>query len=675
MITPNFNLLQSNLIEIYASLKDSEESQDLPLEPFLDDRVFYKKTPLGFGAVWINSALNSLPSRVTDSLPKIPFLLHVILINQFSSAVQHAYHLRTLQIIHSCKMVKESLGIRINKPWDRLKSAFKKYEGDHPLIINYATYSGFDKKSPLPLWKQRVIREQTLLFQSSTFTFWRIFFDVRYGSLKNRFMQCIEVSSDTVLKNRTLFSVLRQEFYRVEIEGILEKPIPIIPLAKLLNQKDLLQTEITELRAWVTDLKLKEKEISLISLENILRYSAQILEPFVQRDDLLELLILLFDLETTILSRDDPLHLDWRDRLKPGDQIECNGMSFELDAQLSPEKLGRDTYKVFAIKNNNKWVVKIANNSFRLKIDSASFSNPIIHWGIPPERLITDIGADSNQKSVSGLDREGKVAIVERMEISLDNFRWQSQTIQLKEVEEIRALVLANSIYCQMGWGNSATPFNLTHLCWTSDHHLRSIRVLHKEKSNYDKWEKICFDISHGNFFVLNYLMHVSKLNAHPIAVFYREMVSCTLKTGQTSFLSTRRPERIWNETYEATLERLCSEAKLIRETCRYEVVKELRKWNAYRVEQEKEIEKLVYETLETCYVNHPLSGRISEDLINQVIDGIVHKKNVHFPIESAQYYQNQFNKLTKLNGVEASSSQSLFGHILNFLNLESLFK
>ena len=206
------------------------------------------------------------------------------------------------------------------------------------------------------------------------------------------------------------------------------------------------------------------------------------------------------------------------------------------------EKEIDDEFKVFELKNHPDWVVKIANNRFRLLIEERKAQNEDEHWGFRLVETVDNIEEDAQKPPVRGLDKEGRCVVLEKLSNPLVDCEWKSTEARLDEEDEKIALVFANHLFCMYQWKANAEKLSLNHLLFDRSGVLKSVRLLKKGEPNYNEWEAHCLAASKDNPYVLAYLMQVSKLSEHKVGAYYRAAVLHALKNGETDLLSRPLP-------------------------------------------------------------------------------------------------------------------------------------
>ncbi len=161
--------------------------------------------------------------------------------------------------------------------------------------------------------------------------------------------------------------------------------------------------------------------------------------------------------------------------------------------------------------------------------------------------------------------------------------------------------------------------------------------------------------------YVLSFLMHVSKLQKHPVASYYREIVKHTLEDGKIHLIGHPLPSGYRQEFYHQYATELCARIQAIRKNCVERVRAYQRKKRSYDRSKECELQQAVTNRLLNLYLIFPTSGDLSmlEGLvIASLTDGSSFDLDL---VDSESYYQEQHEKMIKYNRMCSSSSQRSF--------------
>lgn len=451
------------------------------------------------------------------------------------------------------------------------------------------------------------------------------------------------------------FEVVMKEKNWIEFEAITQKEIPLHSLnnwskSSLPQHFDNLPLSDKKILIdWAQAIKCHENEIT-ISLFADICLDLVSLMPHCR---LLSKLFTICDRENiTLFYAEDPLHMNFREQLKPGDTLWCNGIKCTLKQRLGDIKRHNNKFQFFSINEHEQGVAKMACNRLLLLLEADLQDDASFHCGFSFVKTIENI-SENSLNPVPGLDRKGILAIVEKLGDRLDQYHWTSLSPQLNDQDELLALAFANHISnaCQLKF----TPLNLSlaHIMRNEKGCIKSTHLLRKGKDNYIALEQYCIDAAKGNGFVLNFLIHVSQLHMHPIAIYFREAVSYTLETGLTDLISRPIPEGYQSESIHAKIKQLLEEAKKLREETFEDVLSYLRERKSIGTDQ---LEVLKQEAGTLCarlYRCSPTPGHLTmvkQEAVAQMISPPSSPPRCSPDCRLDKYYASQRAKLKNLN-------------------------
>jgi hypothetical protein len=672
--------LQNNLIEIYAALHDQPRKDHLKLYATNDGSVFYQGTCMAKVLKeadkfwqWIQWSHNT--TTLETSLKKI-------LNDSFNKSVRYAYLCRQERIWHNLRQIDEiwklSLGPQdfanqrtryANLLSQELEGSVE--EGKRP---DYLTQ--FDQRAEAPLSAQKIKEHRLAImnFHQATYFFWSIFIqdeelpDNEKNAEKNEALRAplTQYIQFSTLTDYMLFKALKNEGKWVQLEGVMQLPIPVTLFAKLGDPQGLTVNENKRLNQWVEALNNCQKAISSMLFSSVLTEVMSVIK--LQGSSSLTLPDLVDSLEKRgclHIHQEDGAHVDWRDKLKKGDAIDCNGVHLILGEllSLSSDDTSTDTFKIFAIQNYPDYVVKIAHNRFLLLLEDKRASNEKDHWGVRLVETVTDLKDFENGTVVSGIDSMGRCTVLERLKSTFASYDWTSDGFKLTQEDEKPALVFANHIFCMSQW--KATPLNLSleHLMWDEKGVLKTTRLLKKGPSNYNDLEELCEKAVKGNFYVLWFLVKVSKLSEHPMAIYYRNAVENTLRTGEIDTIGRPLPLAHRQDIYTERVKELCQEAQQLRERCFSKVRAALRKKGQYSYLQEEQLKSEIADKLLEFYRALPTPGILSPTLESQTVASFsknAEKDSLLDPSVAKKYYQEKHKWIMDRNKAAALEEGSL---------------
>lgn len=663
----HFSELQHNLSEIYAAMHAKPKNGQLQLAAAFSSCVYFQ----GYLTGRIVKFLNKIWSRIyppRESLV-VEKITNLAVTTFFDHAVHFAYDVRQRRIWNQMREIDESWKNSLHPPNFAkqcrryedylLKELRGSVEADNPIYLDDFIEKGKIAANPQEVkeWRHAIIN-----FHQATHLFWSLFVKNNKDNIELKKPIKDFLQPHSTLADRPLYKALKKEGRWVQMEGVMQQSIPVALFAKLSDPKSLTVNENKRLKTWIQTLNQCQKSISPKLFVCVLKEVMNVIHLQGSSSLTLAELLLWLDREgCQIIHQEDPAHMDWREKLRAGDVIECNGKQLILGKQLSPDKLIDDDFKIFELKNYPNYVVKIANNRLRLLLENQKAKNEEEHWGVRLVETIANLEQDKNKSEIHGLDDQGCCVVQEKLSSSFAGHSWLSHKMELNQEEEDKALIFANHLFCMHQW--KATPQNLSfaHLMWDKNGNLKSTRLLKKGGANYNEWEAYCEKAANGNIYVLNYLMHVSKLHEHKVGVYYREAIEHTLKTGKTDLIGRPLPLGHRQENYNQHIKKLCAEAQEIRESCLKIVIAHLRKKKQYSYQQESKLQKLVADKLLQIYRASPMPGRFLPDFKERVIAGFT-GHDIELPIlptpkDFQDYYQEKHLLMMKYNQACLSDS------------------
>lgn len=651
-----FDSLQANLSEIYAAA-EAAQSQDeiLSLYATSPSTVYYQGCWMGQMVKKWDQAWHWM--QPAHPLYSVDDALHLILNSLFNQCVRQAYHLRQQRMWNHMRQIDQiwkGQETTQQRQWYAqflAKELKGSREHDHSFYL-----TRFDqwRKEPLKEEEESEQHETMKNFHYATECFWSLFF-IREEDQRKNIRESLKrfVTSSSLLTDRPLFKAFRKEKMWVQLEGELRQPIPVSLLAKLYDPSRLTVEENQRLTAWAQSLNRSKQKISVTLLTTVLTEVMRVIHlqgssPTTWQD----IVCWLEQQGCQLLNEEDAAYMDKREKLHPGKTILCNGKKLQLGRQLSPQKEINDTYKVFELADYPHYVVKIAHNRFRLLIEDKQAQSEKGHWGVRLVKTIANLEKDNQIPVIHGLDKQGRCVVLEKLTAPFASHNWNSQSIKLSAEDEKPALVFANQLFCMKDWNLSAQNLSLSHLMWNNKGVLTSTRILKMGPPNYNEWEEYCEKASKGNIFVLSFLIHVSKLSEHKIALYYRKVVEETLKTGEINLLGSSLPLGHRLADYEIRAKALCEQARQLREECPKYVIAQLRqqKESSYEYEQEGQVKQKVAERLLAFYRAWPTPGRLPSHLKQEVIRNFLENSPLPKPIEAQGYYREKHELMMENN-------------------------
>lgn len=377
-----FDRLQANLSEIEASLRRCDVSK---LHASSDGSLYDPNSMTGqIKKVWDQAKQwfweENHPTSLNDTLIET-------LTPLFNQAVEQAYLARQKRIIHHLSLLNRALKQTITPQWYRYKAFIAEELDLTQKDISSTFRETFRNLIDNGLNHQELASLQQTIshFHRATASFWKIPFSTgpETDNLSLLIRSLSSTESSSYLTNAHLFHALKKERRWAKIECILEQPIPLLALVKLGHAKGLEASDKEALKNWVHALNQHGKALSPHLLACLLDEIVQIAK--IQGTANLTFATLVHALAKEgclLLHVEDSHHLRWRESLKPGDFLTCNGKVLKLGRKISHPKEGPDTFLIFETPLNSRCVVKVANNRFRLLLDDQQKDDETAHWAI-----------------------------------------------------------------------------------------------------------------------------------------------------------------------------------------------------------------------------------------------------------------------------------------------------
>lgn len=474
--------------------------------------------------------------------------------------------------------LKANLVYTINELFDQrvrqTHQAYRDYVSHLTRLIVGRSVSSSTKKLEKELTDREIrnIRQCVTTCSRVAESFWQMFSGVKTSFQMEQEEKIVEymreiVGKDSILFDKAFYQLFRRAQSLVNLEGVLNKPIPIAALANCslsLEPEKNKGPEFHEIKEWMTQLNQCKNKFSLSELEEVLKEIVFIINQVKKEPmELKQLEKKLHQLNCEIFEQSDSDYLFERNGLKEGSKITYQGETLTLGKQLSPHKF-IDHRVVFAIQEHPEWVVKFGENRVKLSMEQSR-----IDWESKHQlEAFNFISFKQPHVKMIGIDQEGGFAILERLELPLSQYQWQSTYGgNLIKAEE--------EIVNQMGrWLNELCTKNVT--CqqlnldqWMLDSKgkIKSIACLQLSTGsgiNYNELEQFCIQFSQGNPVIRKALIEASGLSTHCIATYYRERVCKALEENSVHHLTLITPQGI-NKNY---VTKLCEQALELRDKC-----------------------------------------------------------------------------------------------------------
>lgn len=663
--------LRSNLIELYVGLQSTEATKDyLPMVVF-DEKLFYRHSWRGAStytlielpadyfhgicAKWLHQSKESrlghyffntyqryhqsvqnwknfvTPPKKSDKETYLIIELFHFAHREYFKSVSHWEKLirsgleteRTFSQIKVDEVVSKTLTTLFNECFHETMQCYQQY------VHHWLQRLG--KAETVPLSEEKIveIRKQVIACSEATHEFWKFYLNSDKKELLERFHPIL-------LADQVAFRSLKIARQVISFEGLIGKDIPIVELAKLGANEKFSEDEEKTLKKWIK--ALNGSTLSLSQFTKVLEALIEIIKKNERYTFTLDQLLLKLDeKKCVILHQEDLKHRRWREQLKTGDQVVCNGKAFTLAQELG-NKVIDNHYRVFTL-TDHPGVMRIAKNRVQLKIQAAKANDENWHWGIEP---MVRVEMDSN----------GSCEIVEKLSDPLHEFQWKSSSFVLAEAELKRALVIASHLFYIQD--QKAMPEGLSpqYLLFDQEEGLKSTALFKKGEFDYNALETFCLMVGKDNRHVVDFLMHVSQLVNHPVAKFYREAVEYVFRFRDSKLLSIVQDREYKRKIYDIRAEQLCQQAQGLISNCTAYVKDHLIRQENYPYKNDEQLKEEVCSRLFILYKASSTPGTLFSDRMKQqVLDSFLNgKKEFAIPYDVMNYYEQQAAEIQKNN-------------------------
>lgn len=340
----------------------------------------------------------------------------------------------------------------------------------------------------------------------------------------------------------------------LDLEGLYQGPLPYAIFQKLATGKELTRAEKSEITKWI---QFINKQGDKITIHFFHRFLKSLVDEFQEAGSSLARLEMgLVDRECKLFLQRDLEHLQWRNQLKPGDTIECNGKTLILGERIGVKQEGFDQTVHFSIQDDPKKIVSIGVNESILGLKKI---------------LSEEQGFAVKMAEYVEVDATGKCALVEKLSDSLDQFPWTSQKDLVSDEDEDLLAPLAGLIRWFVKEKLSPHHLSPHHLMFDPNGVLKSLKLVLKttaEDFDFNYLEEFIRKCSAGNSRIFQHLMEASGLREHPYAKFYELVVKNALQASPTSIQQIANSREITDPRIVKRAEELYKEVKELELEC-----------------------------------------------------------------------------------------------------------
>jgi hypothetical protein len=457
------------------------------------------------------------------------------------------------------------------------------------------------------------------------------------------------------LCDKPLFDALAREHAWGQLEGVMNRRIPVDLLAKLHDPETLTVDERVTLENWVGRLNEQRREISAVLLTTVL-------------DELVNMITIAGSHPTTFEDIIYWLHQQGCEALDPnapdlsymratttlhqaGLTLSYSGQNYTLGQEIARNDEQSETLVAFEIQEQPNLEIKFPVNRFVYPISLKQREMDAEGSLFPFPRIIA-------------FDRNRGFLIQERLTNTFTDHVWTSDSEVLDHRDLSHAFGFAAMIACLHDWNETFEDFSLSDIKLTAQGDWRMSRRLVRSEGCYHRLEEYCIQAAAGNPFVLRYLMEASRLHQDPCALYYQHIIRGTFVGEITRRNFPLTAQREIDVQYSQGLYEQAERLKT-RAIARIEGI--LRGNQNFPAERLNDIPAMVSQRLMEMYNESPTPGHLEEDLLERVIDsfrepsqGSSQKKKFlrDDPAPLMGYYESEYRRiLDRLRGSAADQS------------------
>lgn len=312
------------------------------------------------------------------------------------------------------------------------------------------------------------------------------------------------------------------------IETPLDQFRKIFMAAKLKNKDE------KKIQAWIDEVKdspnlkrkgLKEKRIEKItSCRSVHKFLVALSRYFFMEDES-TLFFRIGRLEHkllkkgfTVLEEDDPLHLEWRERIKEGTTIGEDEEKIELGEELSPAEYEfDDQVRVFGVRGDHLKEVAV----YRNESEGFRFNYHIRrkHFGIPLPLIF------NHQKN-------GLMILRERLYQPISELEWDDLKYTDNDYRAMEPIVQLIKTFKDISYTPAPVeaPFDAGYFQFNADGEMRSAYPMTPTRWNYEALENFVHQCSQGIVHLFSYIMSKSGLSQLKEWKAYQRVAQAALK-------------------------------------------------------------------------------------------------------------------------------------------------
>lgn len=417
----------------------------------------------------------------------------------------------------------------------------------------------------------------------------------------------------------SLFPQFKSYQQIISLEGLFGEALPLSHLKKMTMGIDLGTTENEQMNHWIIALNKHAEVAENISLiQEALRGIVSHIKTnhtsrFLAEPNFSTLALALIARNCRIFEKRDIKHILWRESLKKGSEISCNGKPIVLGEPIGKKKEGEeDNILIFEMERDPESVVIIGINRATLGLRQKKALAPN-YWGI-------------ESMTVKELDSHGRCAVVERLRDPTGGKSWLSSNSILSPEDVRRCQPLLLFITNCLKTNITPVHFFPRYVMVDKEGKMKYAKVLAEPSTrrlfSFNKLEKFVYQAASGNSIVFQHLMKASQLSRHRFSSFYRTVIENTLKESSThgNEIAIKEMKELYalREIQDVTIEKraeiLITQILKMKKKC----CKKVRALHPHQTKEE--IDKKVIAELIKKYQASDAAGILLPTLISEVV-------------------------------------------------------
>ena len=415
----------------------------------------------------------------------------------------------------------------------------------------------------------------------------------------------------------------------ISLEGHLRGPLPIKALTKIIRKpQEINDTDRRKISDWIGIIEETGAEIGVRAFHHAMRSVVEFgLGPNGTSYEVAShLSFLITTLKTKKFSekhkkwgllfvQEDPIHLQWRNKLTTGSIIKCNSQTITLGPQINPKITEKDNNKYFEVQGDSTTLVWISINRLILGEKMQMFGK----YRRQAEKNKT---WDAIKViDIKEIDTNGSFALVERLLAPVTEIPWTSKDT-LSNVDAPAVSQLATMLSTWIGLNKIPRFLSIKHVQYSLKNQLKFSKIPDLVERDFNVLADFALGASQGNSIVYRYLVEKSGMKGHKLAPFYEEVVSNTIMGIKINENDAAAKRGISDQRTITRAKELSVNATLLKTKCQQLLQTHLIKLEK-RVDN-KNFEKILNEKLVLCYKESKSVGIVWPGLEKDVIESFL---------------------------------------------------